>query len=617
MKGFVLIAILMLAAAARGDEPICDLLHQEAPACKSSVPSPSMDQVNKFVCALDKPVDAIHATEESYQKCPKYKFKAKPFNMGLKSPAPSKIGDRDFPQNYRLMYRGTGWGNPGTQPTMALAAMLGDESAYFGSHAFTEIHDILLRKKALDSSKLMPRFVEYGIVDDLKYLTNCSTFDEREARILAADLMDKAFFSLQSKNVIEPRFLNEKSGQFVEWPAELVYSSVYQAITQYYGGQTLVIKNTRSLDKHYWELKNSGKPLDSHSACDSGEFVTAGYIAPSDIQGYWVREHDVTFGVAASTDKAWTNGVSWAFQKLERDGHTYVLVFDAKGARCVENGGDDRYYFCKRNYGAEMKSGDLSRIIPWPTVEKDKELALAGVIALCKPKAECKRPDEIFARYPKSEKAIPDYYRNQLANMRLTHGSAVLYLQDSAKAAAVSKAPPCDCPFDPKLVKRGNATKKLVEACDGRSACTYDVSEKTLGSPFPGLSKGIRVKWHCSKAPQKTETSELADSEGKQLYFLCGDKGVVKITEATYAYNIKADSKGKAVPENLPPPQPVSPPPVSYVWRLGHDVAKNNDMRTLCYETDIKGNIMHSGNPIEEKFCPAPKPDLAKEKKDK
>lgn len=254
--------------------------------------------------------------------------------------------------------------------------------------------------------------------------------------------MDKAFFNMKANKQIEPRFLNAGSGSFDEWPLEIVYGTVYQSVAAIYGGQTLIYKNSRALDRHYWEYKNTGKAFESSVAWDSGEFVTAGYIPPSDIEGFWVREHDTSYNDTAhgNTDPArdaYTNGVKWAFQKITKDDATYVLVLDAKGARCIENGGDDHFYFCKRNFGKitpQMKSG----IHPFPTVEKEKEIALAGIIAVCKPKVKCKRPDELFDAYPKTTTVIPSYYRRQIETIDMNHGAAVLFGWESKEPLAVS-----------------------------------------------------------------------------------------------------------------------------------------------------------------------------------
>lgn len=535
---FVLASIagvsVSVAASADSGLGACMVGGKDAPACRAAmgITDPAVSQL---ICAADTPLQRIGDPGTPFDKCPKYILSNSIFSLAGYNAPPSVVDGRNMPETHRTLYRGVAANSPQFSAGTAISAMLGDDAALIGSHLYAEIRDILLGKQPLHTSAMREKLDTYGISSSISYLTQCQDFGEREASLLAADLTNKAMVWLHDHRVIEPRFIDETSGSFDDYPAEMIYSSEYQALADMYGAQILEIAPSRSVDKHYWQFKNKQTGFDNHPPGDNGEFLTPGFVTPEEVKGYWLHE-------SSDGDKS---GIDWAFEKVSVDGKAYVLVLDAQGARCIENDGHDHFFYCKRNYG-----DNVAGIKPLPTIELDKELPVAAVIELCDPKTPCAPPSKLLAQYPKqSDRQLPDTLIQQIQKLRLGKGAAVAFTAKASKQIAQSAFQPAPCKFDANAVRMNNASNKVMSVCGKKNPCVYTVHASDFGNPMPGLPKAMKIEWTCSNAPEKFLTQEIeeaGDAEGKELTLSCPDNGKITRVSATYGGNIRADSKGNA-----------------------------------------------------------------------
>ncbi len=71
-----------------------------------------------------------------------------------------------------------------------------------------------------------------------------------------------------------------------------------------------------------------------------------------------------------------------------------------------------------------------------------------------------------------------------------------------------------------KAVPLGNASLAVQKICAAKQPyCSFDVKPDVLGDPGPSAGRQLRVKWHCSKRPDLSEKTEVAD--GAQVYLNC------------------------------------------------------------------------------------------------
>ena len=59
-------------------------------------------------------------------------------------------------------------------------------------------------------------------------------------------------------------------------------------------------------------------------------------------------------------------------------------------------------------------------------------------------------------------------------------------------------------------MNRKDVKDAVVKLCDGKTTCTFKVTNETLGTPdpSPGDDKGLMVFWKCGDALQKTQFAE-------------------------------------------------------------------------------------------------------------
>jgi hypothetical protein len=68
---------------------------------------------------------------------------------------------------------------------------------------------------------------------------------------------------------------------------------------------------------------------------------------------------------------------------------------------------------------------------------------------------------------------------------------------------------------------KGNVTKFLQTACDGKSSCQYSVDYKTIGDPAPGCSKDFSVEWTCGGIAGGTSSAAGEAGLGSKVTLAC------------------------------------------------------------------------------------------------
>ncbi len=59
-------------------------------------------------------------------------------------------------------------------------------------------------------------------------------------------------------------------------------------------------------------------------------------------------------------------------------------------------------------------------------------------------------------------------------------------------------------------MNRKDVKEAVTKLCDGKTSCTFKVTNETLGTadPSPGDDKGLMVFWKCGDAVEKTQFAE-------------------------------------------------------------------------------------------------------------
>ncbi len=70
-------------------------------------------------------------------------------------------------------------------------------------------------------------------------------------------------------------------------------------------------------------------------------------------------------------------------------------------------------------------------------------------------------------------------------------------------------------------VKRGNVTAQAKIFCDGKSSCEYQVAERRLGDPAPGLVEDFEIQYQCGVDPQIYRTYVDAPAEKQVRLLTC------------------------------------------------------------------------------------------------
>jgi hypothetical protein len=353
-------------------------------------------------------------------QCKDYRFEVAPFGMANLIPKYEKIQEMDFPRNHRMLYRGTELAGKQFDTSLAARAMLGDTTAFIGSRLYSSIRSLLMGDTQWKNFEFRAQLDQAGISASAETLIKCGKQSPAQASLYAADLVDKYFLALQSKNFIGPQLLDENSGSFVDFSPGSIYSSAYQVVAGWYGGKTLLHRERapRSIDKHHWERKTRGTEFTTHPWKDAGEFVTPGYVLPEDVQGVWLRDKDTRMAVGdGNPPDGEGNGITWAIEKYEIAGITYIAILEGGGMRCIERDSNQRPYFCERNYPKPTTRG----LKPLPILEKDKPVPVAALIKVCPATGACPAPAAAawnhFAK--KSAQSVPDAILKPLLNLTI------------------------------------------------------------------------------------------------------------------------------------------------------------------------------------------------------
>lgn len=441
--------------------------------------------------------------------CPEYdrnNSKRKDISLYQYSPDPETIKGNQFPKNGQTLYRGIRTGNPQYSLTQAASAMLGDQNSVLGSYTYDEIRKDLLGEQPLEKSDIWNHIQSNTLVLTLvKQLKNCGPMNRQEAALYARDVMDRSFEDLQSKNLVEPMYLDPRSDSFQKMPREAFYGSVYQNVAGWYGKTTVVYEEAkpRSLDLNYWQYKKIGRSFEGQSSWDVGEFISMGYVPGSDIKGFWIKSYDTVHPNTAD--------IQWAFQKVKVNGIPYIIVIDGNQTHCIERS-QDRFYPCELNY----PNNNQAEIKPYPIINKEHELPVVAVIQLCKEDKKCDYPSAVFDKYRlESKKSLPDDIMKDLKKIADKKGHASIFVRNNVKpiaeakqikivSANYTKAKP---PETTDATKDTDITSSIMHFCENYAECSF---------PNDGI---VKVQYRCGQ-DDKVRT-QTVDNKNKLSNLNC------------------------------------------------------------------------------------------------
>jgi hypothetical protein len=318
------------------------------------------------------------------------------FDFFRYGPSPRTINGVSYPRNQMTLYRGTTDGQ--MDLNKAVRAMFRDSTANVESFFFSTIKHKLMNRSfgaevALNST--LTSLIKQAISD------NGGPLSEKAAVQKTIQLVDGTFEYYGDKNNIS-RYVNYNSPNWIDWPKDIVFSSIVSPAAATYGDKVIIIneKKPRAIDLNFWNLVHNGKDRDHDR--DIGEFSTPGYVLFSDIEGYQVRT-----GIRGS--------IIYSLHRVEIRGETYVLVFDGTWnkntlSKCIVR--TDEWNIVHCNY-----PGGLALSPPPAT---DKAVAILGVVALCDSKTTCDVPQEIYQHLPTiSSKKLASSTQQQIENIDL------------------------------------------------------------------------------------------------------------------------------------------------------------------------------------------------------
>lgn len=212
----------------------------------------------------------------------------------------SPRSEGQFPRNDQVRYRGTN--DSQINLARAIKALLDDPTTYVESRFFSAIKLMLMKQAASNTSKISRKLMAdiQSAIDQ----NGGRAFDENQAAQVARTLVDKTFDFYEKEGFVEDTYLNYRSGNYVDWPTDAIFTTTVSPAAATYGDRVLVVQelSPRSLDLNFWNLKKNGTLYD-HTR-DVGEFISHGYIPARDIIGYQVRQsassgpwHSIEFGV--------------------------------------------------------------------------------------------------------------------------------------------------------------------------------------------------------------------------------------------------------------------------------------------------------------------------------
>ncbi len=321
------------------------------------------------------------------------------------SPSPRTINDVSYPRNNLTAYRGTTDGQ--MDINRAVRAMFRDPTANLESFFFTTIKSKLMGK-SFGAEVTLSQYLITEIQKEISYYGG--PLDEKKAVEKAIELSDNTFeHNGDSKNIAQ--FVNYLSNEWIDWPKNVVFSTIVSPVAATYGDRVVVIneKTPRAIDLNFWNLVDNGKP--PYHDRDIGEFSTPGYIAYSDIDGYQIRT-------------SIRGSIVYSFHRLEIAGKSYILVMDGTWdgstySKCIVQVGKYKIVHCNYPGGIAVS----------PPPATDKEVAILGVVALCDSKANCDLPREIYQNITKvSAKKLSSSVQDQIEAVKVK-GKKAFYFQ--------------------------------------------------------------------------------------------------------------------------------------------------------------------------------------------
>jgi hypothetical protein len=289
------------------------------------------------------------------------------------SPSGKTISGVKYPRNEMTLFRGTGDGQ--MSPQMAVRALLGDSSVYVESFFFSAIKNKLL-DRPLTANVQLNSYLD-GKISEAK----SSGLTEEAAIKITRRLVDETFSYYEKRNSLISTYVDYNSGSYVDWPQDVVFSSILSPAAATYGNRILVIqeKTKRSLDLNYWNKEKND--VWYHHTRDIGEFVAFGYIPGSDLIGYQVRD---------GSSKSW-HSIRYALFKPLKDVKNYVLVFSGQRqsgqkSTCMDVSSSEKTY-----RHCDYTAGQIAT--EPPKINLNEKIKLVGVISLCDKKQDCALPD--------------------------------------------------------------------------------------------------------------------------------------------------------------------------------------------------------------------------------
>ncbi|HQQ01297.1 MAG TPA: hypothetical protein PLY86_22805, partial [bacterium] len=76
-------------------------------------------------------------------------------------------------------------------------------------------------------------------------------------------------------------------------------------------------------------------------------------------------------------------------------------------------------------------------------------------------------------------------------------------------------------PIGKNTVRRGNATKVVSRACDGKMRWEFGIDCADIGDPANSCAKDFSVKWRCGADPKVYETYVEGEANGKIVMLSC------------------------------------------------------------------------------------------------
>ncbi len=341
------------------------------------------------------------------------------------SPKAETIEGINYPRNKGWLYRGTS--DDQMDLSKAVSALLGDEDSHIESFFVSTIKYQLMGLSYSKAVGLSPEITNkiQGLIKDSGGYLNL-----KKATAEALRIADETFEYLKTNHLLIPRYIEYRSSQYMDWPNDVVFSTVISPIAGTYGNRVLVIseKTPRSLDLNFWNHSNSDRWYTYTR--DIGEFIAYGYIPGTDLVGFQDRR---------GSDKG-SHSIQYAVYRFPEKNPDILLVLNGfrKSRRlssCIDFDVKTKGYFhC--NY----EPGTLATAIPSLSSER---VRVAGVLKLCpanqknsnetqacldSAKAYLKRYEE-DDRLPISD-ALNAEIQKKIKNLTIS-GKSVYYINDS------------------------------------------------------------------------------------------------------------------------------------------------------------------------------------------